>query len=174
MDNTFDMINNRKLTSIQNTLLNVATVENQRELLTLINSIANNSASGGGGIKSIQRGVTSAAGQVTISAVDVNKSFLYSVSKASAGTVAARGTVSMAAANVSVSQSMGATTYADASSGYFTSYHSSIFSGTVAAHTGTLSGGTTDLTVKVYSAVLTNSTTITCDGAVEWQLIEYL
>ena len=174
MDNTFDMINNRKLTSIQNTLLNVATVENQIELLTLINSIANNSSSGGGGIKSIQRGVTSAAGKVTINAVDVNKSFLYSVSKASAGTVAARGTVSMAAASVSISQTGTSSQTGVNPVGYSSAYMTNSFSGTVAAHTGTLSGGTTDLTVKVYSAVLTNSTTITCDGAVEWQLVEYL
>lgn len=33
--------------------------------------------------------------------------------------------------------------------------------------------GTTNLTTRQYSARLTSETTLQCDGAVEWQLIEY-
>ena len=36
-----------------------------------------------------------------------------------------------------------------------------------------LGGGTTDLTVKEYSARLTSPTTLVCDGPVEWQVIEF-
>lgn len=38
---------------------------------------------------------------------------------------------------------------------------------------GSITGGTTDLTAREYSAHLTSETTLDCDGAVEWQVIEY-
>jgi hypothetical protein len=45
---------------------------------------------------------------------------------------------------------------------------------TIPSLSGTISGGTTNLTTKQYSAVLTSATTLTCDGPVEWQVVEYL
>ena len=39
--------------------------------------------------------------------------------------------------------------------------------------TFSLSGGTTDLTVKEYSARLISPTQLECDGPVEWQVIEF-
>lgn len=47
-------------------------------------------------VKSIQRGTASGAGNITITAVDVNKTQVLSFSTGSAGTVAATGTVSAA------------------------------------------------------------------------------
>lgn len=131
--------------------------------------LASLGSSGGGGIKKIQRGTATAAGTITIEEVVMEKTMVLSVSKGSAGTVATSGTISMNSASVSGTIGVGgAKSGISASSNY-----NSTFSGTVAAHTGTLSGGTTNLTVAEYSAVLTNSTTLTCDGACEWQVIEF-
>lgn len=38
---------------------------------------------------------------------------------------------------------------------------------------GSIIGGSTDLTVKQYSATLTSPTTLVSDGACEWQVIEF-
>lgn len=112
-------------------------------------------------IKSIQRGVTAGAGSVTINPVDVNKTVVLSKSKGSAGYVAARGsgsiTFNLYRAGYKpdgVGNSEGANRDQTAS-----------FS---------LSGGSTDLTTKQYSATLIDSTTLNCDGPVEWQVIEFV
>lgn len=124
-------------------------------------------AVGGGGVKKIQRGTATSAGTITIEEVVMEKTMVLSVSKGSAGTVAATGTLSMKQATISGTLSAGSKGSLGFGSG------STSISGTLAAHTGTLSGGTTDLTVKEYSAVLTSPTTLTCDGACEWQVIEF-
>lgn len=135
-----------------------------------------------GGVKSVQRGVTTAAGMISIGEVNVEKSVLYSVSKGSAGTVAARGTVSMAKATVSLTTTPKLSNSGNAGTEYISTKSENAYnedgvkwtsSGNVAAHTGTLDGGTTDLIVAEYSAVLTSPTTIECDGPVEWQLVEH-
>jgi hypothetical protein len=53
-------------------------------------------ASSSGGIKTVQRGLAAGAGNVTISAVDINKSFVTVFGTASSGTVAATGAVNAA------------------------------------------------------------------------------
>jgi hypothetical protein len=115
-------------------------------------------------IKSIQRGTTASAGTVTISSINTAKAFIRSASKGSAGTVAATGTIASTSLSGSVSFSSG--TGLTSGSG-----QNGSISGTVAATS--ISGGTTNLTSKVYSAVITNATTITCDGPVEWEVVEY-
>jgi hypothetical protein len=109
----------------------------------------------GGGVKRIQSGTALAAGTVAITAVTVAKSFVISVSKGSAGTVAATGSITLTSAN---GQPGGVQS---GSSGAFGPSYS-----------GSLTGGTTDLTVKQYSAKLTSSTQLTVDGPCEWQVIE--
>ena len=59
-------------------------------------------------IKSIQRGSAVAAGNITISAVDVNKTMVNSFSTGSAGTVAATGTVNAASGSTSGTSTSGA------------------------------------------------------------------
>lgn len=110
-------------------------------------------------IKNIQRGTTAASGTVTITAVNMAKATIKSNSKGSAGTVAATGNISLTPSGGNTASSGGGG--AVDSTGSFPSYN------------GSISGGTTNLTAKVYSAVLTNSTTITCDGPVEWEVKEY-
>ena len=121
----------------------------------------------GGGVKSVQAGVYSGAGgTITISAVVVAKSVISTVSKSSAGTVASTGSVTG-----TLSPSTGIVT----AGGYYSSnydYQKATYS---VSYTGTrsISGGTTSLITKQYSAVITNSTTITADGPCEWQVVEY-
>ena len=132
-------------------------------------------------IKSVQRGVKTDSGTVTITAVNTAKAFVISYSKASAGTVAATGTVAARTLSGSITGTLSPSggyvaDYAfggDARLGEFPTYSGTrTLSGSATA--AAISGGTTDLTTKQYSAVLTNSTTLTCDGSVEWQVIEYV
>lgn len=138
---------------------------------------------GGGGVKKVQRGTATAAGTITIEEVVMEKTVVHSVSKGSAGTVAATGTLNINGAAVTMevepklasSSTYGIDYICKAStSGSNINYGKDwAAEGSIAAHTGELSGGTTNLIVKEYSAVLTSSTTIKCDGPVEWQVVEY-
>ena len=67
-------------------------------------------ASGGlsSAIKSIQRGVAAAAGNITISSVDTTKTICNSFSTSSAGTVQATGTVSATSGTVGATTTSGA------------------------------------------------------------------
>ena len=116
-------------------------------------------------VKSVQRGTTTSAQTVTINAVNLEKSFVISTSKGSAGYVAARGNITgnlkgnlyrYERAIASDSYDPDETTYSATLSG-----------------TRKISGGSTDLTTKQYSAQLISSTQLQCDGAVEWQVIEF-
>lgn len=133
----------------------------QGSVIGLIIGYIDNAVKNRIGIKSIQRGVTAGPGNITISAVDMNKTVVFSKSKGSAGYVAARGNI---AGNVTN------THWSDSAAG--TSPKNYMLAGS--SLSATISGGTTDLTVKEYSARLTNPTTIACDGPVEWQVVEYL
>lgn len=122
---------------------------------------------GGGGIKSIQRGVyTGAGGTITISSVDITKAIISTVSKSSAGTVAATGNITG-----TLSPSGGATTTLS-QWGYYT-HNNGVGSFPSYGSTRAISAGTTSLITKQYSAVITNATTITADGPCEWQVVEY-
>jgi hypothetical protein len=67
-------------------------------------------ASGGlsSAIRSIQRGVAAAAGNITISSVDTTKTICNSFSTSSAGSVAASGTVNAFSGNVAATSTSGA------------------------------------------------------------------
>lgn len=105
----------------------------------------------------VQSGVSVGAGTATITAVNPAKSFILSQSKGSAGTVAATGTLSAFNQDLNTANVVGGGTSIN----------------NVSAVTPSISGGTTNLTVKQYSAVLTNSTTVTFDGPCEWQVISF-
>jgi hypothetical protein len=107
-------------------------------------------------VKSVQRGVYygDGAASVTINAVNPDKTIVLSASKGSDGYVAARGSF-------------------ETSDGFSTGSNSGMQPGYGSRVGGSLSGGSTSLTVKVFSARLTSATTITCDGPVEWQVVEF-
>lgn len=119
-----------------------------------------------GVVKAVYRGTSASSGTATITAVNTSKTYVDSKSKGSAGYVAATGNVSLAVPTGSVWDTGTTTQYA---------YGGSSASGQPGwpPYSGSISGGSTNLTVREYSAVLTNSTTVTFDGPVEWQVIEY-
>ena len=119
-------------------------------------------------IKSVQRGVyAGAGGNVAITAVNITKTMVLSASKSSAGTVAATGNVTG-----TLTASGGSTTHTQSASSQLPSQNVTL---TWPNYTSAcaISGGSTSLTVRVYSARLVDATTINCDGPVEWQVIEY-
>lgn len=140
---------------------------------------------GGGGVKSIQRASVGAAGTYTITAVNTSKTLVHSISKGSAGTVAATGTVASHIVNHSSvplietgpwfsPSGMGVRSdYGLSAPATYMSPMQLALNGNSTAAAANISGGTTNLVTKQYSAVLTNSTTITTDGACEFQVVEY-
>lgn len=116
----------------------------------------------GGGVL-VQRGITSSAGIVKINEVDMDKSIVLSVSKGSAGYVAARGNISL---SPTPEYYGGVSSYSARPSR--DKDYSNFFT-----YNGSITGGTTDLTVKQYSARLISPTELECDGPVEWQVIEF-
>ena len=135
----------------------------------ILSAISNNITSGS--VRKIQRGSTIEAGTVTIEEVVMEKTVVLSVSKGSEGTVATNGNISMGSA--SLKATFNQYDYRSGSGLQPNSSNTTTISGSMEAHTGTLSGGTTDLTTGSYSAVLTSPTTLECDGPVEYQVIEY-
>jgi hypothetical protein len=114
-------------------------------------------------IKSVQRGSTASAGNVTISSIDISKSFANSFSIGSAGS---------AATNSSTSG-----TYTP-QGGNFAQYSSNFPPGSGSwpnlIGTRNFSGGSTSLVSSAYGAFIVNSTTITVTGACRWEVVEYL
>ncbi len=115
-------------------------------------------------IKSIQRGSTSSAGNVTISSIDTNKSFIRSFSTGSAGSAQLVGNES-GTLNPNGGSIVGPSGGGGAVAG----------GGTFANYSGnrTFSGGSTSITVQEYGAYIVNSTTITVSGACRWEVVEY-
>jgi hypothetical protein len=115
-------------------------------------------------IKSVQRGSAAGAGNVTISSIDTNKSFIRSFSTSSAGSAQLVGNES-GTLNPSGGSIVGPGGGGGAVAG----------GGTFANYAGTrsFSGGTTSVTVQEYGAYIVNSTTITTTGACRWEVVEY-
>lgn len=112
-------------------------------------------ASAGGGIKSVQRGVASASGNVTITSVDTTKSYVNSFSNGSSGAAPGTGSVSM---------STGFRVFAAATAPRD--------GGSVGMGGGTWSGGTTTLLTAVNGAYLSNATTLVVTGPCYWEVVE--
>lgn len=114
-------------------------------------------------IKSVQRGSTASAGNVTISSIDISKSFINSFSTSSSGSVGTNsstsGTLTPSGGNVSVSSPS-----FNPAGGSFPNY----------VGTRSYSGGSTSLTSASFGAYISNSTTITTTGACRWEVVEYL
>jgi hypothetical protein len=113
-------------------------------------------------IKSVQRGSTASAGNVTISTINISKSFVNSFSVASAGSIGTNsstsGTLTPSGGNVSVSSPS-----FNPAGGSFPNY----------VGTRSYSGGSTSLTSASFGAYIANSTTITTTGACRWEVVEY-
>jgi hypothetical protein len=114
-------------------------------------------------IKSIQRGTAVSSGAITISAINVSKSFCRSYSTGSAGSVGITGT-SAGSLSPSVTAGNGEGSVSGAGvRGAWPSY----------SGTRTITAGATALTSAEYGVRITNSTTITATGACNWEVVEY-
>lgn len=113
-------------------------------------------------IKSVQRGSTSSAGNVTISSIDISKSFIFSFSNGSTGSISTNsstsGTYTPSGGNIGQ---------------YSQAYNPGSGSYPNLVGTRNFSGGSTSLTSAAYGAYITNSTTITTTGACFWEVVEY-
>jgi hypothetical protein len=116
-------------------------------------------------IKLIQRGSAASAGNVTITSINVNKSFIRSFSTGAAGSAQVTGNES-GTLNPSGGSVVGPGGGGGAIAG----------GGTFANYSGTrsFSGGSTSIVVQEYGAYIVNSTTITVTGACRWEVVEYL
>ena len=113
-------------------------------------------------IKSVQRGSSASAGNVTISAIDISKSFINSFSTGSAGSIATNSSTS------------GTYTPQGGNFGqYSQSYNPGSGNWPNLVGTRGFSGGSTSLVSSAYGAFLLNSTTITLTGACRWEVVEY-
>jgi hypothetical protein len=123
-------------------------------------------ASAGGGIKSVQRGQAVSAGNITITAVNVEKSFVRSFSEGSSGTVATNssssGTLNSSGGSAAAPGGVQGAGSNSGSTG-FPSY----------SGTRTLSGGTMNATAKEMGAYLSDSTTLVVTGACRWEVVEF-
>lgn len=113
-------------------------------------------------IKSVQRGLAAASGNITISSVDPSKSFVNSFSNAANGSIATNsnttGTYTPSGGNIgqySSNFNPGSGSYPDL------------------VGTRTFSGGTTNLTTGSNGIELVNPTTISASGPCYWQVVEY-
>jgi hypothetical protein len=118
-------------------------------------------ASAGGGINSVQRGSAAGSGNVTITAVDVTKSFVTVFGSASSGTVAASGAIS--GANGS---------FNGMAFGGNASNHNSATTN-LALNATNLSGGTNNLVAAQVTGFLADATTLTVSGACRYEVVEF-
>lgn len=117
----------------------------------------------GSSIKSIQRGAAASSGTITITAVDTAKTFVSSFSDGSTGSVGATGTDSGTLSPSAGSYFITSGNTANGGSGTWPNL----------VGTRTFAAGATSLTAASFGVVLTNSTTLTADGASYWEVVEH-
>jgi len=125
-------------------------------------AIARIPASGGGGIKLVQRGQAVSSGNITITAVNTTKTFVRSFSEGASGTVATNSVRGSHTTSV---------LFGGAGSGLLQENQSRSVSASVPSVT--LSGGTTDATTKQMGVYLSDSTTLVATGACRWEVVEF-
>ena len=156
------------------------------------------SSLGGGGIKSVQRGLASGSGNVTITAVNTSKAFVHCFGTASSGTVAASGSVNAANGNISAANGnayveLGVTNgsygVGTAFNGSATQYQNisgigwpwlksstgniSVGTTSFTGNSTNITGGSNNLVSAVVQAYLSDSTTLVVSGACRWEVVEF-
>lgn len=133
----------------------------------------------GSPIKTIQRGSAGGAGTVTISSVDISKSFVTIQGTAASGTVAATGSVNASSFNIPERRME---TYA-ASNSVFNLRNDSAYgrsslnlwwpAASVSMNAQNISGGSTNLVAAQVTGYLSNSTSLVVSGACRYEVVEY-
>lgn len=159
-------------------------------------SVLNQPAAAGGGIKSVQRGSAGGAGNVTITAVDITKSFVNIFGTTSSGTVAAAGSLS-GGLNTTSTTIVGTVAVRTGGGQFDSAFRPSNANGlsgasvnssnwnTEPAWTQTaninasnfssanITGGSNNLVAAVVQGFLANSTTLTVSGACRYEVVEF-
>jgi hypothetical protein len=157
--------------------------------------IATFPAAGGGGIKSVQRGLASSSGTVTISSVDISKAFVTVYGTASSGTVAASGSINAASwtdwipgnpylsnntpyINALVFPNNGSKLTRTSQSPVDQPINANTAGGgganyAITANSTNLSGGSNNLVAAVVQGYLNSSTQLIVSGACRWEVVEF-
>jgi len=137
-------------------------------------------ASAGGGILSVQRGSAASAGNVTITAVDIAKSFVTVFGTASSGTVAATGAVGGPTGTTGVTTGAlmgrdGPYTQVFRNSGDFNAQVANVGhpAANITLNAVNITGGTNNLVAAIVQGFLANSTTLTVSGACRYEVVEF-
>ena len=133
-------------------------------------------AASAGGIKSVQRGSAGGAGNVTITAVDITKSFVNVFGTVSSGTVAASGAIGSSTSTIPQTDMQGFNgdqaqcgNAGNIKSTFVTRFPST----TINNASANLSGGSNNLVSAVVQGFIANSTTLTVSGACRWEVVEF-
>jgi hypothetical protein len=121
-------------------------------------------------VRSVQRGVASSAGNITISSVNITKSQVTSFSTGAAGTAAINGSVrtKLVHGNASITdQAEGHYTHSGYGRYNFSHYG-------VGGASNAISGGTSTLTAASHGAYLSDSTTLVVTGPCRYEVVEYV
>jgi hypothetical protein len=135
-------------------------------------------------VKSVQRGSAAGAGTVTITAIDISKSFVNVFGTTSSGTVSASFNMSMNAGQVRlIGMSSQQNNWGNAGrpntatdGGYGTNLtNGNWFYQDTAVNSGTASvgAGSTNLVSAVVQGYLSNSTSLVVSGACRWEVVEF-
>lgn len=153
-------------------------------------------AGGGGGIKSVQRGLASGAGTVTITAINTGKSFVNIYGTTSSGNVAASFNLSAAASGNTtiagnVQQGLNNTSgginlcfFPTGANKLNTAQTSSpgnnnlvmdtwLYTSAVNAANYNVGGGSNNLVAAVVQGYLSGSTSLEVSGACRWEVVEF-
>ncbi len=142
-------------------------------------------------VKSVQRGSAAGAGSVTITSVDIAKSFCNIFGTTSSGTVAATGAVG--GITGTIGGNVGARTgtvyyrtrnytgnqgnYGAAGPGVAQNANVSLsapsLSGNLSGNASNITGGTNNLVAAVVQGFLANATTLTVSGACRYEVVEF-
>jgi hypothetical protein len=119
-------------------------------------------------VKSVQRGVASSSGSITISSVDTTKTQVNSFSTGASGSTAING-------NVYVKWGSGQYSPVNQNPGFYvTNVHRYGPDGYgISGMNQVISGGTSDVTAASFGAYLSNSTTLVVTGACRYEVVEY-
>ena len=124
-------------------------------------------------VKSVQRGSAGGAGTVTITAVDISKSFVNIFGTTSSGTVAAAGTIA-ATTGTAASRTInfpGPYGTFNVSGPYPRT--GTLQAGNFNVASTTLSGGSNNLVAAVVQGYLSGSTSLVVSGACRWEVVEF-
>jgi hypothetical protein len=133
-------------------------------------------AASAGGIKSVQRGLAASAGNVTITAVDIAKSFVTVFGTTSSGTVAASGAVSASTSTIPQTDMQGFNgdqAQCGNAGNIKSTFVTRLPAITLNNSSANLSGGSNNLVAAVVQGFLANSTTLTVSGACRYEVVEF-